>query len=319
MIIFDGFRSRALVALVMTCTIGRPAHAQAEDEAAARALFSEARALMKTGDYEHACPKLEAAKTMYAGPGVLLNLGDCYEHFGKTASAWAMFSDAITTARRADRRSEEVEAEATARRNALEPKLTKLLITVDPAAAVTVMRDGRPLSQGAWNVAIPVDAGPHTIAAEATGKRSWKTDVTTTEPGSTVNVVVARLEPVEAQARVLTPPPPIVQPHPAVRVQYWTSLRIAAATIAGAGVVTVGVSGIIGFVARAQFDTAANETFPARHVDSSAAYDLGNVGTVIAIAGGVLAVTGVVLWIAAPSKRVVIGASTTGVVVGGAW
>ncbi len=65
-----------------------PAHAQAEDRAAARALFDEGRQLMAAERYDAACPKFEAARKLAQSTGVLLNLGECYERLGRTASAW---------------------------------------------------------------------------------------------------------------------------------------------------------------------------------------------------------------------------------------
>src|SRR5688572_27022649 len=84
-------------------TVTPPAHAQAENQAAARALFEEARDLAKAGNYSAACPKFEAANRLYASPGALLNLADCYEHLGRTASAWSQFGEAASVAERADR------------------------------------------------------------------------------------------------------------------------------------------------------------------------------------------------------------------------
>ena len=70
------------------------AQARPEDRAAAESLFSDARRLMQAGDYEQACPKLEASRRLEPGLGTTLNLGDCYEKLGRTASAWGEFRGA---------------------------------------------------------------------------------------------------------------------------------------------------------------------------------------------------------------------------------
>jgi hypothetical protein len=75
----------ALVASVVC--VARQASAQAEGDEPARAQFEEGRRLIKDGDYGSGCPKIEAAAKVHASPGVLLNLGDCYEHANRTASA----------------------------------------------------------------------------------------------------------------------------------------------------------------------------------------------------------------------------------------
>ena len=78
------------LAAALACAAAVSAHApvaraQAEDQAAARALFDEGRALMKAGQYADACPKLEAARRLFTSAGILLNLADCHEKIGRTA------------------------------------------------------------------------------------------------------------------------------------------------------------------------------------------------------------------------------------------
>src|SRR6202040_2283990 len=115
----------------------------------ARALFNEARELMKAGQYDEACPKLEAATRLHEGSGLLLNLGDCYEHIGRTASAWTEFGEAASAAERLGRAMDQ--AEAPKRRPAMEPRLSRLAIRVSKEArGLVVKRDGTALDRGAW-------------------------------------------------------------------------------------------------------------------------------------------------------------------------
>ena len=59
---------------VLACTaLERPARA-ASDEAAAEALFLDARARMAKGDYDGACPELEESQRLDPGMGTLFNL-----------------------------------------------------------------------------------------------------------------------------------------------------------------------------------------------------------------------------------------------------
>src|SRR5262245_41405440 len=84
-------------AVAMSILGARPAAAETPEpqaQAAARALFNEARDLLKSGRYGEACAKLEGAKGLYTSAGILLNLGDCYEKIGRTASAWTEFGEA---------------------------------------------------------------------------------------------------------------------------------------------------------------------------------------------------------------------------------
>ena len=77
-------------------------------------------------------PKLEAASKLYSGAGVLLNLGDCYEHLGRTASAWNEFGEAASTAERAGRPTDM--AEALHRQRLVEPRLCRLAVSVSSRA-----------------------------------------------------------------------------------------------------------------------------------------------------------------------------------------
>src|SRR5262249_41226110 len=143
------------------------------DKATAEALFAEGRRLMAAGDYEAACPKLAASQKLDPGVGTMLNLADCHEKSGKTASAWVEFREVISSARAAG--SKEREQLARTRAAALEKKLARLTITVDGAGAkVQVTRDGVAIDHAAFGTAVPVDPGKHVVEATAPGKKGWK-------------------------------------------------------------------------------------------------------------------------------------------------
>ena len=188
-------RKIPLAALLCAAAImARPpaAHAQAEDQAAARALFDEGRALMKAGQYANACPKLEAARKLYTSAGILLNLADCHEKIGRAASAWTEFGEAAAVAKRTNR--DDDAEEATRRQAALEPSLPHLTIRVAHAVpGLGVKRDGAPIAPAAWGAALPVDPGAHEIRAEAAGFEPWTGSATVSTPGEVVTVDVPEL------------------------------------------------------------------------------------------------------------------------------
>jgi hypothetical protein len=74
------------------------AQSSAEDHAAADALYEEAGNLMKAGRFVDACPKLEASQRLDPGIGTTMRLGYCYEHVGRTASAWQAWKTTLTVA-----------------------------------------------------------------------------------------------------------------------------------------------------------------------------------------------------------------------------
>jgi hypothetical protein len=196
----------ALAAVLAT----RPANGQAEDQAAARSLFEEARRLLKAGQFADACRKLEAASNLYSSVGVLLNLADCYEKVGRSASAWTEFGEAASVAGRGQR-PEQVK-EAKRRQSALEPKLTLLSVRVSSnVPGLQIKRDETKLASGMWGTAVPVDPGAHEIRAEAPGREPWTTTVTVSTPGETKTVDVPELRPLPAVAAA---PPSRREPEP---------------------------------------------------------------------------------------------------------
>src|SRR5262245_53350190 len=118
---------RAL-ALAFGISITSSAFAQpsATEKALARSLFEQGRNLVKDGKWTEACPKFEESERLDHGIGTQFNLADCYEHIGKTASAWTHFSEVADSARRANQG--ERESIARQRANALQPKLSKIKI-----------------------------------------------------------------------------------------------------------------------------------------------------------------------------------------------
>src|SRR5262249_4314765 len=143
-------------------------------QAAAQALFEEARKLMNKGDFQAACPKFADSQQTDPAPGTEFNLANCYEKWGKTASAWATFKSAAASYRAHNRA--DWEQKARDRAAALESKLSRLTIVV-PAetnvAGFEVRRDGSPVGSSEFGTAIPVDPGDHAIDATAPGKKPW--------------------------------------------------------------------------------------------------------------------------------------------------
>lgn len=165
------------------------------------ALFNDARALMDAGRYREACPMLEKVRALQAGIGLRFNLADCYEHIGRTASAWAGFHDAAVAA---DIEGQRERAQvARDRAAALVPKLSLLRLAVsDDAAAVSklqVQRDGVPVDRLLWSKSVPVDPGTYVISAAAPGREPWSTSFIVDKPGVVVEITVPVLKPTQAK------------------------------------------------------------------------------------------------------------------------
>jgi hypothetical protein len=167
---------------------------------------------MSAGNYPEACAKLEESHRVDPAPGTLLNLADCYEHIGRTATAWELFLDVATLAQGAGRAQHETMARA--RAAALEPKLSKMrVVTSDAPAGFAVHRDGIVLSPSEWGSALPVDPGQHLIEASAPNKRDVRILRYVPPGGVVVTVEVPRLidgtpPPPADRARAAPRPPP---------------------------------------------------------------------------------------------------------------
>ena len=171
----------------------------ATDAAAAQGLFDEARRLIKGKDYAGACPKLEASQKLDPGTGTQFHLADCYEHIGRTASAWALFLDVAAQARA--RQRAEQEQIARGRAGALAAKLSKLTIVVPDATRVdglVIKRDGAEVESALFGTAINVDPGRHSITAEAPGHRQFESEVTVAPDGAHETIEIPALEAVSA-------------------------------------------------------------------------------------------------------------------------
>src|SRR5947208_2872853 len=99
-------KNRLRLPFVMAVALFEPGVAYAQsssiDAATAQALYDQAKKLMADGQYAEACSKLEESEHLDPGSGTLLNLGDCYEHIGKFASAWGKFLEAAGVAKSAN-------------------------------------------------------------------------------------------------------------------------------------------------------------------------------------------------------------------------
>jgi hypothetical protein len=279
--------------------------AHAEDKAAAAALFDQGVALMEKKDYPAACAKLKDSLAASAGIGTMLYLADCYEQRGLTASAWAQFRQAAALA---SEKGDPREKVARRRVEALEPKLAYLTIHVKArASGLTVTRDDAPFSEASWGVAVPIDPGKHVVVANATRKKTWKSDVSI-GAATRVEVSVPPLEDVPIAAQ--PPPTPPVQNTQKEDPATGDNQRLIGIIVGGAGIVALGVGGYFGLRAQSKLDesNADNHCRPPNDICDATglalrqdAGDAATISTVGVIVGVVMIASGVVLYLTAPS------------------
>jgi hypothetical protein len=328
---------RLVLVATVAAGLALPAGARAqskEDVARADALFNAAKALVDSGQYTDACAKFAESKRLAPGIGVTMYLADCYEHIGRTASAWTEFRSAEGLAReRNDKRSELARTHA----QQLEPRLDRLTISVAPTVAragLQVLRDGVPVAQEELDLPIPVDPGDHAVVVSAPGHpaRTFNAHVGPENPTATIRI--DSLE--EASQPVVVPPPiPVVEPPPptgnppsvaypvappstsATSTRRWIGIGVGAV-----GVVGLGVGSVFGLIAKSKLDQSNASAATLCDASTDRCYppgfpirkDAEHAATASDIAfaiGGVVLAAGIVLYVTAPRPE----APATGLVI----
>lgn len=286
--------------------------AQSESEAkvAANALFDEGKRLLAGGDVEQACPKFEASLKLLDQLGVRLNLADCYEQQGKTATAWTEFRESES---RAAKRGDARAAYARQRANSLAPKLVKLKVSVLPAnqvSGLTVRRDGADIPAEAFGTPLPINPGSYTLEASAPGFRTWSTRIDAKQPGEIVTVEIPRLEAAPVEVKVEKTDK--ADKEGLIDNSAQRKRRRLGLIVGAGGVVALGVGVGLGFKAMSTWDSAGahcddNDVCDAEGTEINRKARLyGNIGTVVGGVGVAAMVTGAVLYITAPAARPVL-------------
>jgi hypothetical protein len=284
------------------------APAQGESKAAATAAFDEAQRLLGEGKVAEACLKFGESHRLDPQLGALLNLADCLERNGQTASAWAAFREA---AELAQQRRDPRQRDAEERGQALMGRLSKLQINVPPGmdpSSLHVVRGEVVVGRALFGTPTPTDPGPHQITVSASGYRPWRTTALVRADGSTTVIEVPELEkerPASPETSI-TPKEPKqttrTRPAGAASAGVWPP-RWAALTAGGVGVAGIALGTIFGLRSKAKRDESADYcdgnlcSEPRGVTLGDEAITAGNVSTVAFIVGGVGLAGGATLWI----------------------
>jgi len=288
------------------------AHAQAPSSSvAAQALFDDAKRLVKQGDAAAACPKFEESERLEPGIGTKLNLADCYERVGRTASAWVLYLEVEDDTKhngQTDRKKLAHERAA-----ALLPQLSHLTIDVPPATRVTgltIVRDGMVVGSPQWGLAVPVDPGPHVVVASAEGKQAFQATITVAPSGGAQTVTVPPLAAaptsgVATRAEKSPTGTETAQPgHHPRRTAGFVALGVG-----GVGLVLGTVFGLSAISKNNQSDSASDcqgDTCIRGGTGAKAresARSAGNVSTVAFVLGGAVAAGGLALVLTDPNQE----------------
>jgi hypothetical protein len=312
-------RAHVFVWVLAVAGLAPAAFAQnANDKAAAEALFDQGKTFMAAGNYAAACPKFSESLHLDEGVGTSLWLAECYQRSGKIASAWAQFREAAATAVKLGDPREKVAREHAAD---LEPKLSRLVILVPKDVAtpgLKVARDGEVVGPPLWGTPVPIDAGDHAIVVTAKGKKTYKTVAHVAATPTTQTVAVPVLEedpdavPEEAVALIGTPPPGTHE-TPMGKTERDPNFRIAGVTVAAVGVVGLVIGTVFGVDAMTELSdsnqlctngpTVAKCTSQKGVDDRNSAQTAATASTVGFVLGGTAVVGGALLYFLAPKVK----------------
>jgi len=296
---------RGIFVVAAIVSIASSAHAQADDTATALSLFEEGKKLATEGNYAEGCPKLLASYNLVQKVGTLLNLADCYEKQGKTASAWARFTEAATMAERAGQ-NDRVEF---AHKHAAElaPRLSRLTVVVATRPpGLEVKRDGAALDPAVFGAAVPVDPGPHGVEAHAPGKKPWSGSVDVPPNAGVASIEIPALSDVEAPPQPVALPVATPNQMPLPETKNGGTQRTLGIVAGAVGLAAIGGSFLFGAFANAEYDRSnCNGDLCTRegldHRDSAST--LAGIATGLFIGGLVLTAAGVTLYLTAPSSK----------------
>ena len=279
------------------------AETTASQRATAEALFQQATQLMDAKRYGEACEKLAGSQDLDPALGTMLYLADCYEHAGRSASAWALFREAADSAQRAgqlDRQRIALE-----RASSLEQRLSKLemRVTADrQVPGLELVVNGAPVPRASWNTQLPVDPGATKIEARAPGKKPWSTSFTLPEgPASKI---------VEVQKLADAPHTATPASSGRTEAQHGSSAqRTVGYVLVAAGAVALAASSFFGYRAyalnkqskgecRADAPNACTPDGVDKREDAKTAGALATIGTV---SGGLLVASGITLVATSPA------------------
>ncbi|WP_394826170.1 hypothetical protein [Pendulispora albinea] len=307
------------------------------DAPAAQALFNEAKKLMAEGRWAEACPKLEESQKLDPGIGTQFNLANCYERTGRTASAWAVFLNVAGEAKAAGQSAREKVARD--RAVALEPKLSKLIISVRASdVPVKITRDTLEVGRGQWGTPIPIDAGEHRVVATAPGKKTWEKVVRVAPDGATATVEIPPLQDDPAALAAAAAAASenkdknereaAEDPHPG-RTQ-----RTIGIVVGAAGLIGIGAGTYFGLTSRSKRDDSSPHCNADNRCDDDGlalrddALKNGTYSTLAFAMGGAALVGGIILFATAPKARAsqagwhatpMVGQRTMGLHLQGRW
>jgi tetratricopeptide (TPR) repeat protein len=296
--------------VIALLALSTPAFADKADE-----VFKQAKKLMAEKKYAEACPKFEKSYQLDPGIGGELNVGKCYEEWGKLGKAYRAYTEALKKAEEAnDNRAEKIKKLVAQ----LEPQVPRLVIHIPPdadTAGLQVAIDG--VSVTIEDLANPqlVDPGPKQIEY-ALGSGARKTKIVPVERSGTSEITLdlpkTKAKPEKPDhgdhGDVVVKPKPHHDDTPEVVDDTGHGQRIAGLVIAGVGVAGMAVSSYLALSARSKYNDAlsmhcmdmTNACDAQGLTDTHDARSQANTATIIFGVSAAATVAGIVVYVIAP-------------------
>lgn len=249
--------NQIIVVIATLLGIVHAAHAQG-DAAQAEQLFRDAKKLFDSGKIAEACAAWEASERMDPSLGTLTNIANCREKNGDLATAWEAYV-ALERRTAGVGKYQSLNDLGSKKAAELEPRLSYLTINVPDEVRVEgleVFRGGKLVDPGAWNRALPIDGGTHTITGRAPGHEAWSTSVTVERENDKKSVEVPRFKAIRdpkgggggKTVIIDRSAPPMFTPR-----------RKIAAGVAAGGVVAIGAGVVFGLASARSADQATSK------------------------------------------------------------
>jgi hypothetical protein len=285
----------AAIALLAATAVAAP-------DKVAQQTFDHGRDLMTQKKYAEACAAFEQSQRLDPQFGTQFNLAGCYVELGKLATAWNLYRELARSDNKAKRRQASSDLAAK-----LEPRVPRLIVDIQPRPqGVQLAVDGED-SSSLIGVEVHVDLGDHDVVATAPGYRDAKRKVHISRDGQLVTETIA-LEPATVAA-VVTVHPATTAPTGDGDTEVRTTVTVANPNrvlmgkllMVGGGALFA--SGIVtGGIAVSEYHGAESCTTCDKQSQSHKAVVLGDVSTVLVVAGLVPAGFGFYLWKTAHSN-----------------
>lgn len=233
---------------------------------AARELAVEGAQSFEQRDYRNALDRFRRAFAVFPAPSIAIMEARSLVGLGRFVEALDKYEETLRTPLADDAPDAFRQAVADAAREAeeLKPRIPRLTLDIDAETRALpgfdLMLDGKRIRGALWGVPLPVDPGEHTVRASATARAPVLRRVALAEAArELVRVDFAASVPSAAVTETATAS---ASPGSSSRVLGWTAVGVA-----GLGLGTSAITGVIALGKKSELDDACRPTCPASAKD----------------------------------------------------